>query len=141
MAKSQTLKTKIYLIPCYMKFLFSKFDTSPFNSIWLEISMNWHTESQRPMKKCSHFTKGRIHSCLAHTACNKGSFTSKIVFCSILIFPNCMCLPLHKYKLSFSLVHPVYIKETNLRILYELRYVHLYSSIVKTVFWKILSFF
>ena len=39
MAKSQTSKTKIYLIPCYMKFLFSTFDTSPFDSIWMEISI------------------------------------------------------------------------------------------------------
>ena len=30
--------------------IFSKFDTSPFQSIWLEISMNWHNESQGPMK-------------------------------------------------------------------------------------------
>ena len=63
-------KQKIYLILCYMKFLFSKFDISPFDSIWLEISINWYTKSQGPMKKCNHFTKGRIHSCLADTARN-----------------------------------------------------------------------
>ena len=88
MAKYQTLKTKIYLIPCYMKFLISKFDTSPFDSIWLEISSNWHTKSQGPMKKCSNFTKRRIHPCPVHTACNQGSSNSQIAFCSILFSPS-----------------------------------------------------
>ena len=76
MAKSQTLKTKIYYIPCYMKFLFLKFDTSPFDSIWLEISLNWHSKSQGPNKKCTHFTIQRIYSWLADTARNQGSFTT-----------------------------------------------------------------
>ena len=88
MAKSQTLKTKIYLIPCYMKFLISKFDTSPFDFILLEISSNWHTKIQGPMKKCSNFTKLRIHPCPVHIACNQGRFTSKIAFCSIFFPPT-----------------------------------------------------
>ena len=58
------------------KFFHPKFVTSPFTSIWLEISINCHTKSQGPMKKCTHFTKGRIHSCPADTARNYGSFTT-----------------------------------------------------------------
>ena len=76
MAKHQTLKTKISYNRVLNKFLFSKFATSPFNSIWLKISMNWHTKSQGPKKKCAHFTRERIHSCSVDTARNKGSFTS-----------------------------------------------------------------
>ena len=38
--------------------------------------MNWHTKSQGPKKKCTHFTRERIHSCPVDTARNKGSFTS-----------------------------------------------------------------
>ena len=39
----------------YKKFL-SMFDISPVGSIWLEISINWHTKSQGPKKKCTYFT-------------------------------------------------------------------------------------
>ena len=52
------------------------FDTSPVVSIWLKMSINWHTKSQGPKKKCTHFSRGRIHSCPAGTARNQGSFTS-----------------------------------------------------------------
>ena len=76
MAKYQTLKTKISYNRVLNKFLFSKFATSPFNSIWLKISMNWHTKSQGPKKKCANFSRGRIHSYSAGTARNQGSFTS-----------------------------------------------------------------
>ena len=38
--------------------------------------MNWHTKSQGPKKKCTHFTRERIDSCSMDTAHNKGSFTS-----------------------------------------------------------------
>ena len=58
------------------KNFFSKFETWPFTSIWLEISINWYTKSQGPKKNCTHFTKGRIHSCPAGTARNKGGFTT-----------------------------------------------------------------
>ena len=34
----------------------STFDSSPVGSIWLEISMNWHTKSQGPKKMFIHFT-------------------------------------------------------------------------------------
>ena len=74
MAKSQISERKIYLIHYYTKILFSKFGTSPFCSIWLEISTNWHTKSQGHKKKCIHFTKGMIHPFPAHTACYWGSF-------------------------------------------------------------------
>ena len=51
------------------------FDTSPVISMWLEMSMGWHTKSQGPKKKCIHFAKRRIDPCPAHTARNYGSFT------------------------------------------------------------------
>ena len=57
-------------------FFYPKLDTSPFDSIWLEISLSWHTKSQGPKKKCTHFTIERIHSWLADTARNQGSFTT-----------------------------------------------------------------
>ena len=63
--------------------------------------MNWHTKSQGPMKKCSYFIKVRIHQCPVHTVGNWGSFTSKIAFCSILLFPNCRSLKIVS-KLIFS---------------------------------------
>ena len=61
--------------PLY-KFFCSTLDTSPVDSIWLEMAINWHTKSQGPKKKCAHFSWGRIHSCPAGTARNQGSFTS-----------------------------------------------------------------
>ena len=51
------------------------FDTSPVVSIWLEMSINWHTKSQGPKTKCVHFSKGRILPYPVHTACSLGSFT------------------------------------------------------------------
>ena len=76
MATFQSLKIYFLSNRVLNKFLFSKFATSPFNSISLKISMNWHTKSQGPKKKCAHFTRERIHSCSVDTARNKGSFTS-----------------------------------------------------------------
>ena len=55
--------------PLY-KFFCSTLDTSPVDSIWLEMSINWHTKSQGPNKKCTHFSRGMIHSCPAGTARN-----------------------------------------------------------------------
>ena len=37
--------------------------------VWLAIFINWHTKSQGPKKKWTHFTRGRVHPCPAHTAC------------------------------------------------------------------------
>ena len=51
-------------------FFYPKFDTSPFDSIWLEISIDWHTKSQGPKKKFTHFIIERIHSWLTDTAHN-----------------------------------------------------------------------
>ena len=59
-----------------MWFFCSTFDTSPVESIWLEMSRNWHTKSQGPKKKCTNFFRGRIHSRLAGTARIQGTFTS-----------------------------------------------------------------
>ena len=70
------LTKKIYIMLYYIKKNLSMFDTSPVVSIWLKMSINWHTKSQGPKKKCTHFSRGRIHSCPADTACNQGSFTS-----------------------------------------------------------------
>ena len=50
-------------------------DTSPVVSIWLEMSINWHTKSQGPKKKLIYSSRGRINPWPAHTARNKGSFT------------------------------------------------------------------
>ena len=63
----------------YKKIL-SMLVTSPFDSIWLEISTNWHTSSQGPKKKCIKITKRRIDPCPAHTARNKGSFTTMVLW-------------------------------------------------------------
>ena len=48
----------------------SMFDTSPVGSIWLEISINWHNKIQGPKRKCTHFTRERIHSWAVDTARN-----------------------------------------------------------------------
>ena len=64
----------LYNALLYKKILLM-FDTSPVVSIWLEMSMNWHTKSQGPKKKCNNFSRGRINPWPAHTARNKGSFT------------------------------------------------------------------
>ena len=42
------------------KFFNSKFDTSPFDFIWLEISKNLHTSSQGPKKNLSKLQKGGL---------------------------------------------------------------------------------
>ena len=56
------------------------FATSQVGSIWLEMSINWHTTSQGPKKKCIKITKRRIDPCPAHTARNKGSFTTMVLY-------------------------------------------------------------
>ena len=83
----QGTEKKLYII-LYCIIFFSMFETSPFSSIWLEISINWHTKSQRPKKKCIHFSRGRINPCLARTACNYGSFTSYMAFLFNPFFPQ-----------------------------------------------------
>ena len=40
------------------KHFFSKFETSPFTSIWLEIFINWYTKSQGPKKNVPILQKG-----------------------------------------------------------------------------------
>ena len=50
--------------------LYGHIFTSPVVSIWLEMSINWHTKSQGPKTKCVNFSKGRIDHYLAHTARN-----------------------------------------------------------------------
>ena len=64
----------------FNKKLCSRFETAPFDFIWLEISTNWHTSSQGPKKKSIQITKGRIDPCPAHTARNKGSFTTMVLW-------------------------------------------------------------
>ena len=62
------------------KFFCKMFTTSPVGSIWLEMSINWHTTSQGPKKKSIQITKRRIDPCPAHTARNKGSFTTMVLW-------------------------------------------------------------
>ena len=47
----------LYNGPLY-KFFCSTFDTSPVDSIWLEMSINWHTKSQGPNKNVLIFLGG-----------------------------------------------------------------------------------
>ena len=65
-----SVEQKIYIMRYYVKKIPSIFDTSPVVSIWLEMSINWHTKSQGPKTKCVNFSKGRIDPYLAHTARN-----------------------------------------------------------------------
>ena len=75
--------------PLY-KFFCSTFDTSPVDSVWLEMSVNWHTKSQGPKKKCTNFFRGRIQSCLAGTARNQGTFTSMALWSVQIVYVhNC----------------------------------------------------
>ena len=63
------------------------FATSPVGSIWLEMSINWPTTSQGPKKKSIQITKRRIDPCPAHTARNKGSFTTMVLWTAHCIGP------------------------------------------------------
>ena len=73
------LQKNLYNVALYKKIL-SMLVTSPFDSIWLEISTNWHTSSQGPKKNSIKITKRRIDPCPAHTARNKGSFTTMVLW-------------------------------------------------------------
>ena len=58
MATFQTLNKKnLYNSLLYKKF-FSKFETWPFTSIRLEMSINWHTKSQGPKKNVPILKEG-----------------------------------------------------------------------------------
>ena len=70
-----TWKTDIFFLRSlaalyYITKSFSKFETLPFTSFWLEISINWLTKCQRPKKKCIYFSRGRIYPCSAHSFFN-----------------------------------------------------------------------
>ena len=52
-----TLSKKCLFNTYYINIFLSKFETSPFTSIWLEISTNWYTKSQGPNKKIYPFYK------------------------------------------------------------------------------------
>ena len=52
------------------------------------MSINWPTTSQGPKKKSIQFTKRRIDPCPAHTACNKGSFTTMVLWNVNPLFPQ-----------------------------------------------------
>ena len=73
------LQKNLYNAALYQKILSMLF-TSPLESIWLEISTNWHTSSQGPKKKSIKITKRRIDPCPAHTTRNKGSFTTNVLW-------------------------------------------------------------
>ena len=68
------------------------FDTSPVVSIWLEMSINWHTNSQGAKKKCAYFSRGRINSYPAGTARNQGSFTSMGLWSVQSFLSSTVCL-------------------------------------------------
>ena len=51
---SNVEQKSLYNALLYKKIL-SMFDTSPVGSIWLEISINWHTKSKGPKKNVSIF--------------------------------------------------------------------------------------
>ena len=61
------------------------------------MSINWYIKSQGPKKKCTHFTKWRIHSCPADTARNQGSFTTHALW-SVKSFNS---PTVHIFKISF----------------------------------------
>ena len=52
------------------------------------MSINWPTTSQGPKKKSIKFTKRRIDPCPAHTARNKGSFTTMVLWNVNPLFPQ-----------------------------------------------------
>ena len=56
---------------------FSMFETSPFSSIWLEISINWDNKRKGPKSRMYLFSRGRIYW-FARTSCNQGMM--KIIF-------------------------------------------------------------
>ena len=62
------LVVKHPVIAYNITFFNPKFDASPFDSIWLEISIDWYTKSQGPKKKSIHLTIGRIDPCSDNTA-------------------------------------------------------------------------
>ena len=62
------------------------------------MSTNWHTSSQGPKKKSIKITKRRIDPCPAHTARNKGSFTTMVLWTAqgflsstVYVFPLFIC--------------------------------------------------
>ena len=87
-------------------FFYPTFDTSPFDSIWLEISTNWHTSSQGPKKKCIKITKRRIDPCPALTARNKGSFTTMVLWNVHGILSSTVCPSANFTKIDFKRIWP-----------------------------------
>ena len=79
---------KRIIIP-YCINIFSKFETWPICTSWLEICINWYTKSQGSREKSTCFTRERIHPSPAHSTCNYGSFTPCITDCSKTVFFFC----------------------------------------------------
>ena len=69
LAKYQASNKKIYIMRYYVKKIPSIFDTSPVVSIWLEMSIDWHTTSQGLKKKCVHFLRGMKDQPLVRPHC------------------------------------------------------------------------
>ena len=84
-------------------FFCSTFDTSPVDSIWLEMSINWHIKSQGPKKKCIYFSRGTIHSCPVGTARNQGSFTSMALW-SVQSFLSTTVYQLYEFLIMRQLL-------------------------------------
>ena len=113
MAKFWALNNFFYLIPYYIKWFFSTLKTSPFDSIWLEISTNWHNTSQGPKKKSIKITKGRIDPCPAHTARNKGSFTTMVLWIAQRFLSSTVCRSIYGPYLCTS-VQYIYVAKLHI---------------------------
>ena len=77
------------------------FETSPFSSIWLEISINWHIKSQGPKKKCIRFSRGMIYPCSTHTAWIKVVLLHKSWFVQSFLSRS-VCITHHCHRASMS---------------------------------------
>ena len=142
MAKFWALNNFFYLIPYYIKRFFSTLKTSPFDSIWLEISTNWHTTSQGPKKKSIKITKGRIDPCPAHTARNKGSFTTMVLWIAQRFLSSTVYVHTYLYNFMFTYLWPffasrLYPASCRHRIIF-LNYKYVYFKTMSTIFTQLI---
>ena len=72
------------------------------------MSINWHTTSQGPKKKSIKITKQIIDPCPAHTARNKGSFTTMVLWTVQRFLSSTVCI----YHRSGKAVKGVYVEKS-----------------------------
>ena len=94
------------------KLFYPKFETWPFTSISLEMSINWHTKSQGHMTKCVHFSRGRIDPYLAHTARTKVfefncMYNVSIFKLNLAYFPMYFTMYYDKYRKLLYVYWPI----------------------------------